>query len=457
MAFQRRMLTRLASLLLVFYLASLAQALAQDPSGRPTEPTQDPTGRPSEPRGTKPNKKPPRTTPRRTETGPATVTLTVLTDPPESSILVEGESRGTSNAEGRLVLERLRLGHYTIEARKDGYRAMTRGFNAGTEAPTLVFKLEPDLDPLVAQFETLAAAGKLIGPDSPNAIEIVNDLTTRFPERPETQRLRGVLATKLVDSIAPIIINSATIWQTVTREQLARAVDAASTALTFRKDDKRLAAETAYLKGALIFRDWQSATTGAAIAGDGKLRTGDGDAGGASLVQARAEFENAVRSDDTFAPAQLLLGMTLMAMKEWPAAEVAFIKVTQMEPRWTQGVVSLGMVYYSQGKFKEAIETYRRALLLDPQNARATAGLGLARAMKGEKDGIKDIDRATQMDPASATAQLYLGLALAQSKDKKQRQRAEQAFQKALELNAKSAEFPARIAEQALDDLKKRK
>jgi len=457
MAFQRRMLTRFASVLLVFYAASLVQAMAQDPSGRPTEPAQDPTGRPTEPRGTKPPRKPPKTTTRRPDVGPATVTLTVLTDPPEAAVLVDGEQRGTSNSEGRLVLERLRLGHYTIETRKDGYRAMTRGFNAGTEAPTIVFKLEPDLDPLVAQFETLAAAGKLIGPDRPNAMEIVNDLTTRFPERPEVQRLRGVLAAKLADSIAPVITNSATNWQAVTREQLAGAADAANTAMAFRKDDKRLRAEAAYLKGAVIFRDWQSATTGATVAGDGKLRTGDTEAGGASLVQARAEFDNAVGSDDAFAPAQLLLGMTLMAMREWAAAEITFIKVTQLEPRWAQGVVSLGMVYYSQGKFKEAIDTYRRALSLEPQNVRAMAGLGLARAMKGEKDGIKDIERAAQMDPASATAQLSLGLALAQSKDKKQRQRAEQAFQKAIELNAKSAEFPTRIAEQALDELKKKR
>lgn len=457
MAFQRRTLTQLALLLLVFCFTSLAPALAQDPSGRPTEPKQDPTGRPAEPRGTKPPKKSTKTTTRRSDAGPATVTLTVLTDPPEANVLVDGEQRGASNAEGRLVLERLRLGHYMIEARKDGYRAMTRGFNAGTEAPTIVLKLEPDLDPFVAQFDALTASGKLIGPDSPNALEIVNDLSTRFPERPEAQRLRGVLAAKLADSIAPVITNSATNWQAVTREQLARAAEAASTAMSFRKEDNRLRAEAAYLKGALIFRDWQSAVTGAAIAGDGKLRTGEGDAGGASLAQARTEFENAVRIDDAFAPAQLLLGMTLMAMQEWPAAELAFVKVTQLEPRWTQGVVSLGMVYYGQGKFKEGIETFRRALVLEPQNARAVAGLGLTRAMKGEKDGVKDIERATQMDPASATAQLYLGIALSQSKDKKQRQRAEQALQKAIELNAKSAEFPTRTAEQALDDLKKKK
>src|SRR5262249_2672779 len=161
-------------------------------------------------------------------------------------------------------------------------------------------------------------------------------------------------------------------------------------AVSFRKEDNRLRAEAAYLKGALIFRDWQAATTGAAQ-GDGKLRTDDGDAGGVTLAQARAEFETAVRADDAFAPAQLLLGMTLMAMKEWAAAEFAFVKVTQLEPRWAQAAVSLGMVNNNQAKYKEAIEAFRRALQIEPQNSRAMAGLGLARVMKGDKDGVKDI------------------------------------------------------------------
>jgi len=454
MTVRNRLWMRFASLLLTFGCLSLVQALAQDPSGRPTEPAQDPTGRPTDSR--KPTRKPPvKTPPRRTDNGPATVTLTVLTDPPESNVLIDGEQRGASNAEGRLVIERLRLGHYTVEARKDGYRAMTRGFNAGSEAPTIVLKLEPDLDPYTRQFDELVSAGKLIAPDSPNAADLVNDLSTRFPERPEVQRLRGVLAARLADSIAPVITNSATNWQAVSREQLARAADAASTALTLRKDDNRLRAEAAYLKGAVIFRDWQSSENGAAA--DGKLRTGDGDAGGSSLAQARAEFESAISADAAFAPAHLLLGLTLMSMKDWFPAEQAFLKVTQLEPRWTQAPVSLGMVYTSQGRYQNAIEAYRRALQIEPQNVRAMAGLGLARVMRGEKDGVKDAERATQADPASATAQLYLGLALAQSKDKKQRQRAEQALQKAIELNAKSAEFPARAAEQALDDLKKKK
>ena len=446
MAFQRRTLTRFTILLLLSCLTLVNPVQAQDPSGRPTDPKSE---------GKKAGKKPVKPPVRRADPPPATVTLTVLTDPPDVAVLVEGEDRGASNGEGKLVIERLRLGHYTIEARKDGYRPMTRGFNAGTEAPTVVFKLEPDLDPYVSKFDSLVGAGKLVGPDSPNALEVVTTVQARFPERPEVQRMRGVLGTKLIDAIAPVITNSATNWRAVSRDELAKASIAAETAVTLRKEDNRLRAEAAYLKGAVLFRDWQSAASGVA-GGDGKIHSAGSETGAPSLPQARAELENAVRFDEAFAPARLLLGLTLMSMQEWPAAEGTLIRVTQLEPHWVQGVISLGAVYQSEAKYKESIETFRRALQLEPQNARAHAGLGLARVMKGEKDGVKDLEKAAQLDPNSATVQLNLGLGLSQSKDKKQRKRAEDALQKALDLNAKNVEFPAAVAERALEALKKK-
>ena len=47
-----------------------------------------------------------------------------------------------TNAEGKAQFERLALGRYSIEVRKDGYSPMLRGFQAGSEAPTLKFTLE---------------------------------------------------------------------------------------------------------------------------------------------------------------------------------------------------------------------------------------------------------------------------------------------------------------------------
>jgi cytochrome c-type biogenesis protein CcmH/NrfG len=56
--------------------------------------------------------------------------------------------------------------------------------------------------------------------------------------------------------------------------------------------------------------------------------------------------------------------------------------------------MALGQAYYGEGKFKEAADAYRKASDIEPNNAAPVAGLGLARVMKGEKDGIKDIERA---------------------------------------------------------------
>jgi tetratricopeptide (TPR) repeat protein len=366
-----------------------------------------------------------------------------LTDPPQSDVFINGDKRGVTNAEGKIQFDRLALGHYSIEVRKDGFNPMLRGFQAGSEAPTLKFTLEPNLDRYVKEFDSLTAAGKLTGPESPNAVEMMNDLTSRFPDRPEVARMRSVLAAKLIETVTPVINTTATNWRAATRDEIARALDAATNALTLKKDDNRIQAEVAYLKGALLLRDWQSASESGQAQGD--------------LTGARAEFENALQLNPSFAAAQYQLGVVLQATGEVAGAEAAFIKVTQLEPGWANNLVALGSAYQAGGKYKEAIETYRRAIELDSKQARAYAGLGLARVMKGDKDGIKDIERAMQVDPASALPQLNLGIALSQSKSKKDRARAEEALNKAIKMNSSNLEFPNRIAEQALADLKKKK
>jgi len=101
-------LTRKSSLAVLLILALAAAASAQDPTGRP------------DPKGKKPST--PKKPPVKVEPVPVTVTLTVLTTPPESTVFVNGEERGITNAEGRLQFEKLALGRYSIEVRKDGYR-----------------------------------------------------------------------------------------------------------------------------------------------------------------------------------------------------------------------------------------------------------------------------------------------------------------------------------------------
>jgi Tfp pilus assembly protein PilF len=420
---------------LVLTLLCVTAGYAQDPSGRPN------------PKGKKPTRKAPKSEPQ-----PLTVTLTVLTDPPASEVFLNGQSRGATNEEGKIQIDKLPLAHYSIEVRKEGFRSLARGFQAGSDSPTLVFKLEADLEPRLKEFDSLMAAGKLVGPETPNAFDLLGTLTKQFGERAEVVRLRGVLAAKLAEPAKPLISRTVPDSRGISRAEIVRALDGLINALSLKADDNRSQAEAAYLRGVLAVRD-EKAGSGASDAGQGGAEVPDKSSG----TSARAEFESALKFHEAFAPARYQLGRLLLTSGDLVAAETNLVRVTQAEPGWPWAQAALGTVYYGRAKFTEAIDAYRRAIAIDPKYAAAHAGLGLARWTKGEKDGIKDIERAAQMDPSSAVPNLNLGIVLSQSKSRRDLARAEEELKKAIQKNGNNLEFPNRTAEQLLADLQKRK
>jgi tetratricopeptide (TPR) repeat protein len=425
------------SLLVLLGFVLVSSGYGQDPSGRPKE---------TNPKG----KKPPKKTPSKGESPQAlTVTLTVLTDPVGSDVFLDGKSRGVSNDEGKIQIDKLPLAHYSVEVRKEGYKPLLRGFQAGQDSPTLVFKLDVDLDPSLKEFDGLVAAGKLAGAETPNALELLGKLTKQYGERPEVVRLRGVLAGKLVESATPAINKTVSDSRAVSRDEVVRALDALMNAVALKSDDNHAQAEAAYLRGFLALRDGQGGNAEGSGGSEGQPKSGG--------ANARAEFESALKFEETFAAARYQLGLVLLASSDVAGAETHLLKVTQAEPRWASAQTALGSAYYGGGKFKEAIEAYRRAIAMDPKYAAAHAGLGLARFAKGEKDGVKDIERAAQLDPASALPHLNLGIVYSQSKSKKDWPRAEEEFKKAIQMNAQNLEFQNSAAERMLGDVQKRK
>jgi len=428
---------RLSVLAIALIMLLPATGLGQDPSGRPTDPK---------------GKKPPAKKP---GPQPVTIMLTVLTEP-GSEVYLNGEQRGVTNGEGKVQFDKLALGHYAIEVRKDGYRPMLRGFDAGTEAPTLVFKLEPKLDDSVKEFNSLIAAGKLAGPDTPNAFELVEKLATKYPDRPEVTQLRTALSAKLMETVTPLITQTATNWRAVTREQMVHALDSATNALALKKDDVRIQAEAAYLRGVVALREWQVAGAASQAKAEGGAQ-GDATGNVTGPAAARAEFENALKLDDSFAAARYQLGVVLLASGDAAGAEAALVKTTQQEPQWASGYTALGSAYYGEGKFVDSIAAYQRAISIEASNATAVACLGLARVMKGEKDGSKDIERAIKLDPSSAIPHLNLAIVYSQSKNKKDWSRAEDEFKKAISMNPQNIEFQNSSAERLLAEVQKRK
>ncbi|MEK6303101.1 MAG: tetratricopeptide repeat protein [Acidobacteriota bacterium] len=428
-------LARSLSVLLVLAVVLVGTGYGQDPSGRPT------------PKGKKPPNK--KAAPPKGEPQPLTITLTVLSDPPASEVFLNGQSRGVTNDEGKIQIEKLPLAQYSVEVRKDGYRPLLRRFQAGADSPTLVFKLDADIDSYVKEFDSLMAAGKLAGPETPNAIEFIGKLGKQFGERPEILRMRGVLAARLAEPAMAVINRTVTDARGIGRSEIVRTLDGLINSIALKSDDNRVQAEAAYLRGVLSLQDGP-------VPGDAGQAGGDAQ-GKNSGSNARAEFESALKFDEAFAPARYQLGVVMLGAGDVAGAEANLVRVTQAEPRWQSAHTALGTVYYGGAKFKEAIDAYRRAIAIDPKCAPAYAGLGLARWAKGEKDGIKDIERGAQIDPSSALPHLNLGIVLSQSKSKRDLTRAEEELKKAIQQNGNNMEFPNRIAEQLLADVQKRK
>jgi tetratricopeptide (TPR) repeat protein len=379
-----------------------------------------------------------------------TVILTVLTDPPGCQVLINGDSKGVTNAEGKLVFTKLPLAHYDVEVRKDGFSTMKKGFQAGSESPTLVFKLIASLDDEVSQFNQLVGAGKLMGPDVPNAFDFLSSLSAKYPDRPEVASLGSTLLPKLTEIADGAVNRTLAKWRSVSRAEIERGQSASECVAKLKTDDKRAASRAAYLKGVLAMRDWLKA---------GPASTGgtDGKTAADPLTAARDSLTSAVQLDGSWAAPAYQLGRLLLFSGNAGAAQGSFMKAIQVEPNWVAPHIGLADAFYAAGKRKESIAEYQKAIKQDSTSAAAFAGLGLARSFAGEsKDGLKDIDRAIQLDPSSGLGHLSLGLVYSESKKKKDREKALEELGEAIKRNADNLEFQNKTAQQLISQIKER-
>ena len=78
-----------------------------------------------------------------------------------------------------------------------------------------------------------------------------------------------------------------------------------------------------------------------------------------------------------------------------------------------EGRFRRGTRYLSKGRFKKAEVEYRKAILIDPEDACAHHSLGNALAGMGDHDGaIASFQRAISLDPNNADAHFNLGATL---------------------------------------------
>jgi tetratricopeptide (TPR) repeat protein len=107
-----------------------------------------------------------------------------------------------------------------------------------------------------------------------------------------------------------------------------------------------------------------------------------------------------VADDATDFPAWAELGTVYLAQKNLPAAEKAYLRATELHPRFFRALLNLGRVRLMQKLYESAINALEQAVAVQPKSADANYFLGEAylQIKKGSK-AVGYLNQAILLDP----------------------------------------------------------
>ncbi|MBN2390355.1 MAG: tetratricopeptide repeat protein [Anaerolineae bacterium] len=99
-----------------------------------------------------------------------------------------------------------------------------------------------------------------------------------------------------------------------------------------------------------------------------------------AYTAALEDFQHARDVDDKRFEAYLGIGQANYQLCDWPAAENAFLMALALNPSLSDAHFGIGMLYYLQGRYREAAKEFDQAAEIHPTYAEAEAWLAIASA-----------------------------------------------------------------------------
>ncbi len=134
--------------------------------------------------------------------------------------------------------------------------------------------------------------------------------------------------------------------------------------------------------------------------------------------EAIAEYRKFIELDPKFAAAHYFLGLAMKAKGDLDGAERAFREAVRLDgEKHGDAIDALAELLLSRGNLKEAIATYQKIMILDPESASAHYHLGIALKAKGDLDeAIAAFEDVIRRQPDFTAAHFGLASALAEAK-----------------------------------------
>ena len=128
----------------------------------------------------------------------------------------------------------------------------------------------------------------------------------------------------------------------------------------------------------------------------GEILTATGRSGDAIAV-----LRKAIDRDPSSVPAILALASALQKSKDTAGAERTLLRLVELRPTSWSGFNRLGTLYFLSSRYEKAVETYRRAIALNPDVARMHFNLGGALLRLGRfEEARAALDDSIRISPA---------------------------------------------------------
>jgi len=136
------------------------------------------------------------------------------------------------------------------------------------------------------------------------------------------------------------------------------------------------------------------------------------------LAEAIASSQRAVQADGREPRYLMFEGQLLHDAGDLPGAEQRYERVVALNPSWAAGHIALGEARMETGRAVEALEAFRAAAGVDPNNVRAWNNIGVAQqTIDRFDDAIRTFGHAITIDPRFALAHFNLARLYARRND----------------------------------------
>jgi TPR repeat/PEGA domain len=335
---------------------------------------------------------------------PDSIRLKVVTEPPETEVYLDGVYKGTSTADGLLLIEQVNPNQtHTLRAKREGYTQQSVNVpHNSTEVPV---KLSPDPVVLLAKsLKQHAAQGRLS-----EAFEEYNRLAAAAPDHQELPRLLESMLQSLQARTATILRRVGPYGLVAEPKELEEMADLYEQARRWREGDETIDEFARYwgLKH-LLARAEQSSSVAEREGLQQKARAALAEIGGHGSRNVYLLLD---------------LGWAWWKLKDKPAAQKNFKQVQELKPDWAYTHFALGSLAMNEAesevkksvkavKYAQAINSFTSAIELKHDFARAYALRSIAfGAIKRYEEAVASGLQAVTLDPQSAYAHFALGFA----------------------------------------------